>query len=81
MILEVEGDHSTVRRKQKHESMSMTFVSGRQRPEPSQQTVQSVSGKTVQFPLGLGLTMFVIGFINALSTKDDSFIFKFISCS
>jgi len=60
----------------------MTFVSGRQRPEPSQQTVQSVSGKTVQFPLGLGLdlTMFGIGFINALSTTDDAFIFKFISC-
>jgi len=44
--LVVEEDHSTVR-KQKDENMSMTFVSGRQRPEPSQQTVQSVSGKTV----------------------------------
>ena len=45
--------------------MSMTFVSGRQRPEPSQQTVQSVSGKIVQFPLGLGLnlTIFGIGFV------------------
>ena len=62
--------------------MSMTFVSGRQRPEPSQQTVQSVSGKIVQFAFGLGLnlTIFGIGFVNASSTTDDS-LFKFISAS
>ena len=62
--------------------MSMTFVSGRQRPEPSQQTVQSVSGKIVQFLLclRLNLIIFGIGFVNVSSTTDDS-LFKFISAS